>query len=99
MIDQSALVEARMHGLHKWVTASLDRVDFKQPIRVGDTVSLYTRTSREGTKSVEVEVCVEVHRYDSNAIEEVTTARITMVAIGRDGKPIPFSEPTTLGDA
>ncbi len=97
MIDQAALVEARLHGIHKWVTASLDRVDFKSPIRVGDTVSLYTHTSREGTKSVEVEVCVEVHRYDTNTIEEVTTAKITMVSIGPDGKPIPFSEPSSLG--
>ena len=97
MIDQAALVEARMHGLHKWVTASLDRVDFKSPIRVGDTVSLYTQTSREGTKSLEVEVCVEVHRFDTNIVEEVTTAKITMVSLDADGKPIPFTEPSTLG--
>jgi len=27
-IDQAAFVEARRHGLHRWVTASVDRVDF-----------------------------------------------------------------------
>ncbi len=96
MIDQAALVEARLHGIHKWVTASFDRVDFKSPIRVGDTVSLYTRTEKLGTSSVTVEISVEVHRYDSNAIHEVTKAVVTMVSVGHDGRPIPFTEPSTL---
>ena len=96
LIDEAAFVEARRHGMHKWVTACFDRVDFKQPIRVGDTVSLYTRTEQEGTKSVSIEICVEVMRYDTNVTEEVTTAHVTMVSVDCDGNPIPFTEPGTL---
>ena len=96
MIDEAAFVEARRHGMHKWVTACFDRVDFKRPIRVGDTVSLYTRTEKTGTKIVSIEVCVEVMRYDTNVTEEVTTAHVTMVSVDPDGNPIPFSHPATL---
>jgi len=95
-IDLSALVEARYHGLHKWVTASMEKVDFLRPIRIGDIVSFYTKTVKTGTKSVTVEVCVEVSRYDTNEIEEVTTADLTMVSVNNDGVPIPFDSPSTL---
>lgn len=97
LIDQAALVEVRMHGLHKWVTASFERVDFKSPVRIGDVISLYTRTSKEGNKSIQVDVCVEVNRYDTNKIETVTTAHVTMVSVDKNGIPIPFAEPATLG--
>lgn len=99
MIDLAAVVEARQHGVHRWVTASMQRVDFKRPISLGDTVSLYTRTAEEGTKSVIVEVCVEVHRHDTNDIEEVTTASVTMVSVDENGRSIPFRTPSTLNKA
>jgi len=89
-------LEARYHGLYRWVTASIERVDFKQPVRIGDTVSFYTRTTKTGTKSVTIEVNVEVHRYDTNKLEEVTDAHLTMVSVDEDGNAIPFDQPSTL---
>jgi len=96
LIDQSAAVEARKHGLHRWVTASVDRIDFLKPIRVGDTISLYTFTENTGTSSVTVNVQVEVERYEDGEVEIVCSARVTMVSVGPDGKPIPFSSPGTI---
>jgi acyl-CoA thioesterase YciA len=55
-IDQAGFVQARKHGAHRWVTASLDRVDFKAPVHLGDIINLYTTTIREGTKSVTIAV-------------------------------------------
>lgn len=94
-IDQSALVEAMKHGIHRWVTASFEKVDFKKPIHVGDIVAFSTRTIRTGTKSVTIEVKVEATRCDTHDKVEVTTATVTMVSVGPDGKPIPFSSPPT----
>ena len=48
-IDQAGFVEARRHGVHRWVTASVDRVDFEQPIYVGDVVRFITKTVKTGT--------------------------------------------------
>lgn len=95
-IDQAGFVEARTHGQHRWVTASVDRVDFKAPVLVGDVVNLYTRASRLGTKSVTVEVAVEAERFTTGECVPVTSATMTMVAVGIDGKPIPFRAPPTV---
>ena len=95
-IDQAGFVEARRHGAHRWVTASLDRVDFSAPVHLGDIVSFYTHTSREGTKSVTIQVEVEAERFATGLVVPVTTATITLVAINASGRPIPFRSPPSV---
>ncbi len=94
-IDQAGFIEARKHGVHRWVTASMDRVDFEKPVFVGDVVRFYTSTIKTGTKSLSVEVTVIAERFDNNEQIEVTKAELTMVSIDADGNTIPFlSSPT-----
>src|SRR5262245_28701981 len=71
-IDQSGYIEARRHGTHRWVTASIDRVDFHAPVHVGDVVSFLTRTESTGTSSVKVHIRVEADRYATSDIVHVT---------------------------
>lgn len=98
-IDQAGYIEARRHGTHRWVTASIDRVDFKGPVHVGDVVSFLTCTETTGTSSVKVRVRVESERYATGDIVHVTEARLTMVAVNAAGKAIPFNSKPTVGDA
>ncbi|MBS0195700.1 MAG: acyl-CoA thioesterase [Planctomycetes bacterium] len=95
-IDQAGFVEARRHGVHRWVTAAMDRVDFKAPVHVGDVVTFFATTVRMGTKSVTVRIEVVAERYDSGMCVQVTSAEMIMVSVGRDGKPIPFNSPPTV---
>ncbi|MCC6284364.1 MAG: acyl-CoA thioesterase [Phycisphaerales bacterium] len=95
-IDQAGFVEARRHGAHRWVTASIDRVDFKAPVLLGDTVNLYATTIRTGTKSVTIQVEVVSERYAGGDAVNVTNATITMVAVDATGTPIPFRSPATV---
>jgi acyl-CoA thioesterase YciA len=95
-VDQAGFVEARRHGRHRWVTASMQRVDFVAPVRLGDTVTFYTTTTRTGTKSVTVRVDVESERYDSGNVRSVTTAELTMVSVDAEGNPIPFASEATV---
>lgn len=95
-IDQAGFIHARTHGAHRWVTAAVDRVDFKSPVHVGDVVNFYTHTVREGTKSVTVAVEVEAERFTSGERHEVTSATLTMVSVDDHGKPIPFRSPPTV---
>lgn len=97
-IDQAGFVEARRHGAHRWVTASVDRVDFEAPVHTGDIVSLYTCTTRTGTKSVTVRVEVEAERYLTGETASVTSATITLVAVDANGRPIPFRSPPTVAE-
>jgi acyl-CoA thioesterase YciA len=89
-IDQAGFVEARRNGGHKWVTVALDRVEFKQPVHLGDMVACYTTTTRAGKTSVTVKVEVEAERYEGGEIVAVTEAHITLVSVDDDGRPTPF---------
>ncbi len=95
LIDQAGFIEARRHGIHRWVTASIDRVDFKAPVHVGDTVQFLTRPCHLGTKSIRVCVLVEAERYSTGDLVQVTVAELTMVSIDAEGRSIPFSSPPT----
>lgn len=92
LIDQAGFVQARRHGEHRWVTVAMDKVVFKQPVRLGDVVSCYGRTVREGRTSVTVEIDVEAERYSTGETVPVTDAILTMVSVNAEGKPVPFAE-------
>jgi len=96
-IDQAGYIEARRHGTHRWVTASIDRVDFKAPVHVGDVVSFLTVTESTGTSSVKVAIRVESDRYATGDVVHVTEAHLTMVAVNAAGKAIPFRSAPTIG--
>lgn len=91
-IDQAGFVHAQTHARCKWVTAGIDRVDFRAPVAVGDTIELYAWTQREGTTSVTVRVDVEVERCADGCREQVTRASLTMVAVDEAGRPRPFGQ-------
>jgi len=96
-IDQAAFIEARRHGNHRWVTASIDRVDFRAPVLVGDVVSLRTCTARRGRRSISVRIIVESERYLTRETILVTEALVSMVSVDACGHPIPFDSPATVG--
>ena len=97
-IDQAGYIEARKHGTHRWVTASIERVDFKSPVQMGDVVSFLTTTEATGTSSVKVRIRVEAERFTNGEIAHVTEARLTMVAVDGNCRPIPFRSPPTLSE-
>lgn len=95
-IDQAGFIEARRHGEHRWVTVSIDGVEFRAPVLTGDVVSFLTCTESTGTSSVKVEVVVVAERYDTGEPVTVTSARLTMVSVDEEGKPIPFTSPPSV---
>ncbi len=97
-IDQAGFVECRRHGRHRWVTASMDRVDFRAPVHLGDIVSFYARPTRMGTKSITVQIEVEAQRYTTHECVRVTEATITLVSVDAHGRPIPYAGEPTIDD-
>ncbi|MEN0001199.1 MAG: acyl-CoA thioesterase [Pseudomonadota bacterium] len=69
------------------VTAAVNEMSFASPVKVGDTLSVYTSVERVGRTSMILYVEAWAQRYLSEERERVTFARITMVHIGEDGKP------------
>lgn len=88
LIDQAAFVEALRQARHKYVTVAMETVEFHEPVHVGDVVSLWAETKKIGRTSIRVHVTVYASRRDSGDDVRVTSAEVTLVAIGDDGKPV-----------
>jgi len=90
-IDQAGYIEARKQGPFRWVTVAIDKVIFHAPVHVGDIVNLHTQTIRIGTTSITVMVRVQVERFATRQVVNVTEAQMTFVAVDEHGKPTPVT--------
>lgn len=89
-IDLAAAIEAHEYHPGKLVTVAMDKVEFKQPVHVGDLVSLFTDTIRVGRTSITVSISVWALRAsDRHVIVPVTEARATLVAVDDHLRPTP----------
>jgi len=88
-IDRVAFIAATRHARTSCVTASVDRVDFLQPIHVGDVVDFDAEITFVGTSSMEVWVRVRVEPALDREARAVAEAFVTMVAVDTDGRPVP----------
>ncbi len=75
-------------------TVAVKEFVFKEPVQIGDVLSLYAAVVRVGNTSitVDVEVFAERGREDPKVVK-VTEATLTFVAIDRDGRPRPVPKP------
>src|ERR1700687_1731655 len=67
MMDKCAAIVAYRHSRSGVVTASIDRVDFREPIHLGDLVIMKASLNLTGRSSMEIGVRVEA--------EELMTGR------------------------
>lgn len=89
MMDVVASIAA-MRAAHKpVVTASIDRIDFKEPIRQGDLVETIARVVKIGRTSITVEVELWRVLADSGRRRLSTVGKFVMVAVDRRGRPTP----------
>ncbi len=88
-IDVAAALAASRHAHRPCVTASVDHIDFKEPVKVGDVLVLRASVNYAGHTSMEVGVKVEVEDRWSGARRHTSSAYLTFVALGDDGLPTP----------
>ena len=95
--DEVAGVAAIRHCGTRVVTAGMDRMTFIEPVSLGDLVTFRAMVNAAWRTSMEVGVRVEAEDVRSGVVRHVSTAYLTMVAIGDDGKPspVPPLEPET----
>jgi acyl-CoA hydrolase len=91
MVDKAAAVSAFRHARSACVTASIDRVDFREPIHVGDLVTCRASVNFVGTTSMEVGVRVEAEDLINGQRRHTNTCYLTFVAIDRNGRPVPVA--------
>ena len=87
-IDIAGAVCALRHARRPVVTASIDRVDFHAPARVGHLMILDAQINFTGRTSMEIEVLVTAEDPQTGDQFLTTEAFLTFVAINQNGTPI-----------
>ena len=90
LIDQAAFVEASRQASRKFVTIAMDKIEFHNPVKVGDIVSLWAETIHIGRSSIRLRVDVLARSRSTDEEVRMTSAEVTMVAIDEQGQPTPI---------
>lgn len=90
-IDVCAGVAAMRHSGGAVVTASIDRLDFLEPVRMGDIVVLSSQVNYMHRTSMEVGCRVDTEHPRTRERRYATKAYLTFVAIDEAGRPRPVS--------
>jgi uncharacterized protein (TIGR00369 family) len=88
LIDQIAFACASKHSGVYCVTASVDVVDFKAPIEVGEMVTLKASVNFVGTTSMVVGIRVEAENIQTGKVTHCNSSFVTMVAKDENEKTV-----------
>src|SRR6185369_13468492 len=88
-IDIAAGISAARHAGGPVVTASMDRLHFLHPIRLGEVVTVQAQVNYVGTTSMEVGVRVMAEDQSAQGRRQTTRAFLTFVAVDEAGRPRP----------
>ena len=96
-MDVVSAISAQKHSNRIVVTASVDNISFRHPIRLGNVVTLKARVTRAFNSSMEVRIDVEAENIPSETKTESNSAYFTFVAVDHEGRPtdVPEVEPET----
>ncbi|MDX2284521.1 MAG: acyl-CoA thioesterase [Bacteroidia bacterium] len=87
LMDKIAYVCAAKHAGGYCVTVSVDTVEFREPVEVGELVSLHARVNYVGRSSMVVGIRVVAEQVDTGVQKHTNTSYFTMVAKDASGKP------------
>ncbi len=80
------------------VTVSVDFVEFKSPIKLGEVVILESKVTRCFTSSMEVKVDVWAENLQTEEKRKSNSAYYTFVAVDQSGNPIPVNQVEATSD-
>lgn len=88
-MDIASGIRAAERAKGRVVTAAVREMAFRKPVKIGDTLAVYTQISRIGRTSITLQVEAWVRRYLTHRLELVTSAEFVMVALDETGCPTP----------
>lgn len=89
LMDIAAAITAQKHSNRIVVTASVDNVSFKEPIKLGDVVTIKANVTRSFNSSMEIRLDVWAENIPSATKYKSNEAFYTFVAVDQTGRPIP----------
>ena len=89
LVDEAAGAASVRHSRRRTVTASMDRMSFLVPIKIGQLVTFTATVNAAWNTSMEVGVRVEAEDPLSGEVRHASTAYLTFVALDDEGRPAP----------
>ncbi|PWH11940.1 MAG: acyl-CoA thioesterase [Anaerolineae bacterium] len=89
LVDECGALAAMRHARQRVVTVAIDRMSFRQPIKVGELVTLTAQVTYTGRTSIETEVQVEAENPVTGERTHTNTAYLVYVALDETGEPSP----------
>jgi len=87
LVDTAAGAVATRHTRTNVVTAAIDRLNFHNPVYIGDLVTTEASVNMVGRTSMEVGVRVKSENLRTGEVQHTATAYLTLVALDEGGKP------------
>ena len=87
LMDICAAMSAYKHSRTAVVTASVDRLDFLAPAKMGEIMILKSSVNYTGKSSMEVGVRIESENPKTGDIYHTSSAYLTFVSLNENGKP------------
>ena len=87
LMDMCAAMSAYKHARTAVVTASVDRLDFLAPAKMGEIMILKSSVNYTGKSSMEVGVRIESENPKTGYKYHTSSAYLTFVSLNENGKP------------
>jgi acyl-CoA hydrolase len=87
LVDRAAAVAATRHARKPCVTVSVDQVDFREPIYLGELVTALASVNFTGRTSMEVGVRIEAENLLTGQRRHTNSCYVTYVAVDERGRP------------
>ncbi len=89
MADAVAYMCAARHSTPNCVTVSVDQVDFREPINIGEVVTFRAMVNYVGRTSMEIGIRIEAEDLKTGKRRHTNSCYFTMVALNEKGEPTP----------
>ena len=89
-MDLACGIRAAERAKGRVVTAAVREMSFANPMKIGDTLCIYTDILKIGRTSMVLKVEAWGQRYLTDILEKLTDAEFVMVALDENGKPTPI---------
>lgn len=87
LADEAAFVAATKHARKNVVVVSMDHIEFRHPVNIGDLLTLTASIFHTGKTSMDVEVKIQAEKIKEAKKVNIGVAYLTMVALDQKGKP------------
>lgn len=92
LVDECGALACMRHAQRRVVTVAVDSMTFRQPIKIGDLVTLTAEVTYTGHTSMEAEVHVEAENPITGVKTHTNNAYLVYVALGDNGQPVEIQQ-------